>query len=255
MNPDKIRKLVAAIVALPLFIIGIGLILGLSWWWIAVMTIIIPVIVIVWILKPTAISLVSTAASPSWFSAKFAAAKKDLPSTAVIVVVLLLIGYGVFSYWQDSSLDEIRSVGGTSINLGEIPDWYKIEVWPKDEEFGTISVFSGKHEFRYWIGKDNYGTEYYQARILYNGKEIGPIGGAIRKFTNTPLPLIAMNTGSGGTFLPDISVSAGEIEIVSGRSYLANDAPVKGPVSIQSDKAIKEVRIFYASPWEKIKKI
>lgn len=199
------------------------------------------------ILQPTAAQ--PRPAAPSRISTKLAGMKKNLLSTVVITAVLLGIGYGVFSYWQDSSPDEIRSVGGNSINLGEIPDWYKIEVWPKDEEFGKISVFSGKHEFRYWVGKDNYGT-YYQARILYNGKEIGPIGGAIRKFTNTPLPLIATNTGSGGTFLPDISVSAGEIEIVSGRSYLANNAPVKGPVSIQSDRAIEEVRIFYASPWE-----
>lgn len=194
-------------------------------------------------------------ATPSRISTIWMAMKKDLLSTAVVAVILLGIVYGVFSYWQDNSPDEIRSVGGNSINLGEIPDWYKIEVWPKEEEFGKISVFSGKHEFRYWVGKDNYGTEYYQARILYNGKEIGPIGGAIRKFTNTPLPIVATNTGSGGTLLPDISVSAGEIEIVSGRSYLANNAPVIGPVSIRADKPIKEVRIFYASPWEKIKKI
>jgi hypothetical protein len=192
-------------------------------------------------------------AAPSWLSAKFAAMKKDLLSTAVIVGVLIVIVYGAFSIWQDNFSDEIRSVGGTSINLGEIPDWYKIEVWPKEEEFGRISVFSGKHEFQYERCFDRYSIEYYCASVLYGNKAITE--GNKRKFSSSLLPLIVVNTGSGGRGpSADLYIAVGGITILEARSYTAG-ATITGPVSIQSDKPIKEVRIFYASPWEKIKRI
>lgn len=254
MNPDKIRKIVAATVALPLFIIGIGLMLGLSGWWIAIAAIIIPASILAAWFTPSFLQFQQPNQNqPSWISRRLNWAKKDLLSAGVYTLVLLVIVYGVFSFWQSNAVDEIRSVSGNSINLGEIPDWYKIEIWPRDEEFGTVSIFSGKHEFRYERCRDRYGIEYYCAAVLYGGKYITE--GNIRKYSSSLLPVVAINTGSGGKGpSADLYIIVSGTTAVSGRSYTAGTV-VTGPVSIRADKPIKEVKMFYASPWEKIKKI
>ena len=209
---------------------------------------------------PTRLVSASPATSPSWLSAKFAAAKKDLFSTAVttvvLLVILLVIVYGVFSFWQGP--DEIYTakdlIGGTA-NLGK-SDFSTIEIYfaeiPKEGD--TVDVFIGPYKARTKIG----GCYYTQNTLCYLGEwwyvddpgnPIGANSGGVAEVWYVSQTMVSPLKIKKG-LLQSPAIWIGDNRIIS---LLRNDVmtpkPFEGEKTILcSNCKIKEVRIYYGSP-------
>lgn len=207
MDPDKIRKMAAVTVALPVVITGIGLMLGLSGWRIVIAAIIIPASILAVWLKPSFLQLQQPNQNqPSRLSRLLNWAKKDPLSAFVFSIALLVIVYGVFSYWQDniagpgkelgfSSQEEFqqkwRVLSGNcqvineylsgeceialkdSENLG----WWKIKVVPPDfndpggpAEIKEVSITAKEFTFKHFVGVSAYGWEGTKNLLFHQGK-------------------------------------------------------------------------------------
>lgn len=113
MDPDRTRKITATLVALPLFIIGVGLILGLSGWWIVVMAIIIPTIIIVIWLKPSIfrpVQLQPGQTPPTDWKTKIFGSGGSLRKIAIVAVIIMAIWYVFYTPNQRYAFDSTDSL-------------------------------------------------------------------------------------------------------------------------------------------------
>lgn len=231
----------------------------------------------------------ATAASPSRLSNIWTAITKDLFSTFVIAVVLLIIGYGVFSYWQNNlespekaftfgsqaefqqnfdrasgnwqvSGNCLKGAGEIRLKNSENLKWWKIKISPCEKEFSDAAVRVGNYNFNFWIYEDSrsslYGEvtkKYFAGNIRYGTTELDPVGGRVETFGSAPVPVTVISDKS---FVypksPDMKMLAGDMDVVSSRSYLASyagaptDSPVQGAVSFyfRGNAGISKIEIW-----------
>lgn len=253
MDPDKRRKIVAVTVFLPLFIAGIGLILGLSGWWITAAVIIIPAsILAAWFTPSFLQSQQPNQNQPSWFSRLLGRAKKDPLSAFVFSIALLVIVYGVFSYLQGP--EEIYTakdfIGGT-LTLGK-SDFSTIEIYfaetPKEGDI--VDVFVGPYKARTKIGGCYYtqNTSCYLGEWWYIDDPSNPIGansGGVAEVWYVSQTMVSPLTIKKG-LLQSPTIWIGDNRITSLlRSDVLTPKPIEGEKTIScSGCKIKEVRVY-----------
>jgi hypothetical protein len=207
--------------------------------------------------------------SPSRISGIWTAITKDMLSTFVVAVVLLIIGSIIFNYWQNNlesperefsfstqaefqqNFDQasgswqvngncLRGAGEIRLKNSENLKWWKIKISPCEKEFSDATVKVGNYNFNYWIYEDSrsslYGAvtkKYFAGNIRYGTMELDPVGGRMETFGSAPVPVTVISDKS---FVypksPDLKILAGDTKVVLSRSYLAAyaGAPADSPV-------------------------
>lgn len=193
-------------------------------------------------------------AAPSRISTKLAGMKKNLLSTVAITAVLLGIGYGVFSYWQNSSPDEVYTakdfIGGT-LNLGK-SDFSTIEIYfaeiPKEGDI--VDVFVGPYKARTKIGRCYYtqNTLCYLGEWWYIDNPSNPIGansGGVAEVWYVSQTMVSpLKIKKGLLQSPTIWIGDNRITSLL-RSDVLTPKPIEGEKTISCRGCkIKEVRIY-----------
>lgn len=203
---------------------------------------------------PTTLQLATTPAQPSPISRLLNWAKKDPLSAFVFTLVLLGIVYGVVSYWQNSSPDEVYTakdfIGGT-LNLGK-SDFSTIEIYfaetPKEGDI--IDVFVGPYKARTKIGRCYYtqNTLCYLGEWWYIDDPSNPIGansGGVAEVWYVSQTMVSpLKIKKGLLQSPAIWIGDNRITSLL-RSDVLTPKPIEGEKTISCRGCkIKEVRIY-----------